>query len=96
MVVTSGAGIKVQVRTKQGGGSATLANPVGVMPSFLAVTRAGTIFTASTSPDGVTWSTIPGSTATLSVGATALAGLCVTSHSSGTISTAVIDSVTTR
>ena len=96
VVVTSGAGIKVQVRTKQGGGSATLANPAGVMPSFLAVTRAGTSFTASTSPDGVTWSTIPGSTATLSVGATALAGLCVTSHSSGTISTAVIDSVTTR
>ncbi len=95
VVVTSGAGIKVQVRTKQGGGSTTLANPSGVMPAFLAVTRTGSTFTASTSPDGATWTAIPGSATTLSVGATALMGLCVTSHNSGTPSTAVIDSVTT-
>ena len=96
VVVTSGAGIKVQVRPTQGAGSQTLANPAGVMPAYLAVTRSGNTFTASTSPDGVTWTPIAGSSSTVALPASLLAGVAVTSHSQGQGSTAVVDSVTSR
>ena len=96
VVVTSGAGIKVQVRATQGAGSQTLANPAGVMPAYLAVTRSGNTFIASTSSDGVTWTPIAGSSATVVLPSSLLAGVAVTSHSQSQGSTAVVDSVTTR
>jgi hypothetical protein len=69
----------------------------GAPPVYLQVSRTGTTFTAATSSDGNTWTPIPGSSVTLAnLGGAALAGLAVTSHDSGQLSTAVFDSVAVR
>ena len=61
---------------------------------YLKVTRSGNTFTAYTSPDGVNWTLIPGSSATVSLGSALLAGLAVTSHNNGTLGTVTMDGVT--
>ena len=88
-----GQGIKVQVRKTQGGTTTKLANPAGTAPAYLKVTWSGTTFTAYTSADGVTWTLIPGSTASLTLGSSLLAGLAVTSHNSGALGTVTMDGV---
>jgi hypothetical protein len=93
VLVSPGAGIKIQVRTVQGGTTTKLANPTGTVPAYVKVTRSGTTLSAYTSADGVTWSLIAGSTVTLNLGSTVLEGLAVTSHSTGTLSTVTMDTV---
>jgi hypothetical protein len=94
VLVSPGQGIKVQIRKTQGGNTTKLANPAGTAPAYLKVTRSGTTFTAYTSADGVTWTLIPGSTATLTLSSSLLAGLAVTSHHSGTLGQVTADGVT--
>lgn len=94
VLVSPGAGIKVQERSVQGGTTTKLANPTGTTPAYLEVTRAGNTFTASTSPDGVNWTAIAGSTFTMNPGPTMLAGLAVTSHSAAQQGTVTMDTVT--
>jgi hypothetical protein len=91
--VTPGTGIKVQVRKVQGGNTTKIANPAGIVPQYLKVTRSGNTFTAYTSPDGVTWTLIPGSTFTVSLPTSLLAGLAVTSHNTSTTSTVTMNNV---
>lgn len=93
VLVSPGAGIKVQERSVQGGNTTKLANPAGTTPAYLEVTRSGKTFTASTSPDGVTWTVIAGSTYTMTLGPTMLAGLAVNSHNAGALSTVTMDTV---
>ena len=63
--VTPGNGIAVQWRTAQGGSSSQVLT-TGTVPAYLMVgryTSGGQIYyTAYTSPDGSTWTAIPGST----------------------------------
>jgi hypothetical protein len=92
VLVSPGQGIKVQLRKTQGGSTSKLANPAGTVPAYLKITRSGNTFTAYTSADGVTWTLIPGSTATLSLGSL-LAGLAVTSHHAGTLGQVTMDTV---
>jgi len=91
--VSPGSGIKVQERTAQGGTAVKLANPTGTVPVYLKVTRSAGTFTASTSPDGVTWTPIKGSTIALNLGPNLLEGMAVTSHKAGTLGTVTLDSV---
>jgi outer membrane lipoprotein-sorting protein len=93
VLVSPGAGIKVQERSTQGGTTTKLANPSGSIPAYLKVTRSGNTFAAYTSADGVTWTLIPGSTFTMSLGSTLLEGLAVTSHNSGVLGTVTMDAV---
>jgi hypothetical protein len=93
VLVSPGQGIKVQVRKTQGGNTTKLANPAGTTPAWLKITWSGSTYTAYTSADGVSWTLIPGSTVTLSLGTSVLAGLAVTSHHSGTLGTVVMDGV---
>jgi hypothetical protein len=93
VLVSPGAGIKVQVRKTQGGATTKLANPTGAVPAYLQVTRAGTTLSAYTSSDGVTWTLIAGSTVTLNLGSSVLEGLAVTSHNTGTPGTVTMDAV---
>ncbi|MBV9380029.1 MAG: hypothetical protein JO242_05095, partial [Streptosporangiaceae bacterium] len=93
VVVSPGQGIKVQVRKTQGGSTAKLANPTGTAPAWLKITRSGSAFTAYTSADGVSWTLIPGSAVTLSLGTSLLAGLAVTSHNGGVLGTVTMNSV---
>ena len=92
--VTPGTGIKVQVRSVQGGSTTKIANPAGTVPQYLMVTRSGNTFSTYTSPDGVTWTLIPGSTFTVSLPTSLLAGLAVTSHNTTTAGTVTMNSVT--
>jgi hypothetical protein len=93
VLVSPGAGIKVQERSVQGGTTVKLANPAGTAPAYVKVTRSGNTFTAYTSADGVTWNLIAGSTFTMTLGSTVLEGLAVTSHNSGILGTATMDTV---
>jgi hypothetical protein len=95
VLVSPGTGTKVQVRSTQGGATTKLANPAGTVPAYLEVTRSGTIFSAYTSPDGLNWTLIAGSTISLNFPATLLQGLAVTSHNSAALGTVTIDSVNT-
>jgi hypothetical protein len=60
------------------------------------VARAGSSFTAYTSPDGTAWTAVPGSAVTLAnLGGPVLRGLAVTSHNQGTGCTVSMDTVAT-
>ncbi len=90
---TTGNGVVVQWRAAQGGTTAQVAT-TGTAPVYLRAVRTGTTFSAYTSPDGTTWTLVPGSTVTLpSLTGSLLRGLAVTSHSNGKTGTAVFDTV---
>ena len=59
----------------------------------LAVGRSGNTFTSYSSSDGQVWVPVDGSTVTLTTGDAMLAGVAVTSHDPGYLSTVTADSV---
>ncbi|HKT37616.1 MAG TPA: PQQ-binding-like beta-propeller repeat protein, partial [Ktedonobacterales bacterium] len=91
--LTPSNGLAVQYRATAGGSAGQAVQvTTTTAPLYLKVTRIGTTFTAYTSPDGVTWTLVEGSTVTLSnLSGSALAGLAVTSHNSSALSTAVFN-----
>ncbi len=91
---TPGNGVVVQSRNAQGGIAVQNAGISGVAPVYLQVSRSGTTFTAATSADGVTWTPVTTSAASIpNLGGTVLSGLAVTSHNTSQLSTAVFSSV---
>jgi Bacterial Ig-like domain (group 1) len=95
VVVTSQRGIFVLKRATQGGGVSTVTSLAGTVPVYLQVQRTGTTFTAYTSSDGSTWTPIPGSSVTLNLTGTLLAGMAVTSHTQTKVNTATFGAVST-
>jgi len=91
--ITPGNGVAVQWRTAQGGGSSQVVI-AGTAPAWLEVARSGSTFTAYTSADGVTWTAIPNASMGITMPATLLAGLAVTSHNGGSMGTATFDTAT--
>ena len=96
---TPGNGIVVQWRATEGASTNQVALPTGTVPTWLEIARwtSGgttpiTYYTAYTSPDGVTWTAVPGSTEALALPGPLTAALAVTSHSS-TLSTATFTSI---
>ncbi len=86
-------GIVVQWRTAQGA-TTSQAGVAGGTPTYLRINRTGTTFSAATSADGGTWTTVPGSNISLpSLSGSLLAGMAVTSHDVNASSTVVMDSV---
>ena len=86
---TPGNGVAVQWRVSQGG-SSTQILAAGAVPLHLMVVRytttgsdPQTFFSAYTSPDGVNWTLVPGSTQALNLPQPLLGGLAVTSHVQG-------------
>ena len=92
--LTPGNGIVVQSRDAAGDNSIQETSVSGSTPVYLQITRTGTTFNAALSPDGVTWTPIAGSGASLpNLAGSVLAGLAVTSHNTGALSTAVFNGV---
>jgi len=93
--VSPGNGILVQSRDAVGDNSVQETSVPGNTPVYLQITRTGTTFTAATSTDGVNWTPIAGSSASLpNLAGAELAGLAVTSHNTGALATAVFNGVT--
>lgn len=81
-------------RTTTGGNaSISSAATAVILPYWVRVQRAGSVFSSWRSQDGATWTQL-GSNQTMNLPSEVLAGLAVSSRSDGTISTATFDNVT--
>jgi outer membrane protein assembly factor BamB len=93
VVLTPGHGIQVQYRSSAGAQARTATTTAGTPPRYLRASRSGSSFTAYTSTDGLTWNPLAGSTVTIAMPGTVLAGLAVTSHNPGQLSTVNFDTI---
>ena len=91
MMVTPGKGNNFQRRPTAGGASVGTAGLMVTAPSWVKLTRVGTLVTAYQSIDGTTWSQV--GTQTIAMPASVLVGLAVSSHSTTTLATATFDQV---
>ena len=94
LAVTPGEGITVQYRSAQGAVALEATNIPGTAPTYLKVSRTGSSFSAYTSPDGVNWTLVAGSTVTINMSGTILQGVASTSHNTAAACTSTVDSVT--
>ncbi len=92
-VVTPSNGIAVQYRTAQGANAQQFPLFSGIVPTYLAVSRSGSTYSAYTSSDGLTWTLVAGSSITLNMSGPLSGGLAVTSHNGGLLSTATFNTV---
>lgn len=92
-MVTPGNGIAIQYRKAAGVSAQSLVTISGTVPVYLAVARTGTTFTAYTSSDGVNWTAVAGSSVTINMTGSVLAGLAATSHNANALGTIVYDTV---
>ncbi|MGI8562023.1 MAG: PQQ-binding-like beta-propeller repeat protein [Candidatus Dormibacter sp.] len=81
---TPGTGVTVQYRTQFGGVTTTVQSPAKGLPVYLEVQRRGDHFQAATAADGINYTLIPGTDATVVLPAAALVGLAATSAVNGT------------
>jgi outer membrane protein assembly factor BamB len=92
-MVTPGNGIVIQYRKAVGAKAQTLVSISGGVPVYLAVARTGTTFTAYTSSDGVNWTAVTGSSVTIKMTGSVLAGLAATSHNANVLGTVTFNTV---
>src|SRR5262249_4150437 len=93
LLVTPAHGLVVQYRALEGLRTQQPVLAAGAVPAFLQVARAGSTFTAYTSPDGAAWAPLAGAGGALAVAGAMLGGLAVTSHNPGVLGGAVFDGV---
>jgi endonuclease/exonuclease/phosphatase family metal-dependent hydrolase len=89
MLVTPTRGVWYMRRTTTNGVTTSAAGPTGSAGAaaiYVRLTRAGSVFTAAKSIDGVTWTTV--ASETINMGSTIYVGLAVSSHVTGVLSTA--------
>jgi regulation of enolase protein 1 (concanavalin A-like superfamily) len=91
MLVSPGKGTALQSRAVGGGTSLSIAGPVLTAPRWVRLVRAGSVFTAYHSADGVTWSQVGSQTITM--GSTVYVGLAFSSHSATVLGSGTIDNV---
>jgi hypothetical protein len=80
-------GMAAQARSAAGGTTVSTAGPGVNAPYWVRVRRVGSTFTASASPDGITWTTF--ATYSVAMPATVHFGFAVTSHNNSVLNTAV-------
>lgn len=91
-VMTPANGASFQRRTATGGTSTSTTTAGLAAPRWVRIVRSGDSFTSFQSADGSSWTQI-GSAITVAMGTTVHAGLAVTSHSDGVLSTATFSNV---
>jgi regulation of enolase protein 1 (concanavalin A-like superfamily) len=94
MLASPGKGFAFQRRVTRDGVSTHTSGGAGTAPHWLKLRRTGSTLTASTSPDGVTWTTV--ATDTIPMAPDVLIGLAVSSHTATASCLAVFDNVTVR
>lgn len=90
--LTAQHGVQVQFRIKQDDntGEALFPDPVkGAV--YLRIIRAGDLYTAYVSKDGVAWQAVDGSAVNIGMGADLMAGLALTSHDHGNLRVATFN-----
>jgi hypothetical protein len=92
VVVTPGQGVSFQCRSAAGANASSVTLPGVTAPVWVELVRAGNAFSGYYSTDGVNWTQV-GTTQTIAMGATALAGLAVTAHNNNLLSAATFDNV---
>jgi regulation of enolase protein 1 (concanavalin A-like superfamily) len=91
--ITPGKGASLQYRSTTNASAINVPNVTGpVAPYWVRLTRSGSTFTAYTSTNGTTWTTVGSETVTMATDATL--GLAVCSHDNTQLSTAIFDNVT--
>ena len=92
VVVTPGNGVAFQWRASAGGPPENV-NLTGLSaPVWVQLVRSGDAFSGYYSADGIAWTQI-GATQTIAMNSTALAGLAVTAHNNGALSSATFTNV---
>jgi regulation of enolase protein 1 (concanavalin A-like superfamily) len=91
MFVSKGKGLAFQRRTRDGGVSTHTSGGSGTAPRWVKLVRAGNVVTASVSTNGSTWTVVGSDTITMP--ASVLVGLAVSSHNSGALATGLFDNV---
>ena len=86
-------GIEVVNRTSSGLRTLLVTTAAGAAPAYLEITRYGNTYTTFTSPDGVTWTAIIGSSVTFGAGGPMVAGIAVNSNSGAALATDTFDTV---
>jgi len=89
--LTPSGNIEFMARTSDGGSTAWLAGANDPAPVWLKLVRSGSTVTGSVSADGLTWTTVGSTSASLGSGASV--GLAVTSHNTSQLNTSTFDSV---
>jgi hypothetical protein len=92
MIVSKSKGLAFQRRATTGGTTTNTAGGTGTAPRWVRLERAGNVFTASISTNGTSWTVIGSETITMP--ASVLVGLVVSSHDPAQIATAMFDNVT--
>ncbi len=92
MIISPGNGTSFQRRTTTGGFSDYTQGPAVSTPRWVRVVRSGNTFTASTSANGTTWTTV--GSVSIAMASSAYAGLAVTSHDDSEATTATFTQVT--
>ena len=94
VLLTPGAGVSLQSRTTSGGNTAITAGPTtAAAPYWVKLTRINNVINGFVSSDGSNWTQIGGNFS-LPVGASVTMGLASTSHTTNTLGTATVTSVT--
>lgn len=81
---TPGTGVTVQYRAQFGGATTTVQSAAKGLPVYLALQRRGDHFQAATAADGIHYTLIPGTDATVVLPAAAMVGLAASSDVNGT------------
>ncbi|GGA61489.1 hypothetical protein GCM10011507_11240 [Edaphobacter acidisoli] len=90
--ITPGKGASLQYRATTNASAINGPEVTGpVAPYWVQLTRSGSTFTASISPDGTTWTQVGTETVTMATNATA--GLAVCSHNNTVLNTSTFDNV---
>jgi glucose/arabinose dehydrogenase len=93
MLLSKSRGPRFMARTTAGALTTSTGSGLSASaPYWVRLVRAGNVITGSLSPDGASWATV--GSATVSMGASVLAGIAVTSHDATQLATGTVGSVT--